>query len=403
MRIVHYHLAIDLERGGVVRAVLDLSGALAAAGTDVVLATPDPRDVPSDWPVIDLSVMTNGSDADIAAARNEGRPLVVRTPPPDRRAGRFSPAVLESHAALFTPETRLHLHGMWSPRSVGLGALARRHGVPYIISPHGMLDDWSMSQKRAKKRVFLWLAGRRWLDGAATVLCTAEAELQQARQWMPHDRGTSIPLIMDLEPFAEPVGPALAAARFPELSSGAPVCLFLSRIHVKKGVERLIDAVAALRKRGSDVRAIVAGSGDETYADGLRRRVRDQSLDEAISFPGFVRGEEKVSLYEASDLFVLPTSQENFGFVIFEAMAAGTPVVTTRGVDTWPEIEASGGGVIVDATPEAIAAEIEALIADAPRRAKMGAAGRAWARQHLAADVVVDRYLEMYRAAAVPR
>ncbi|MFK7960390.1 MAG: glycosyltransferase [Phycisphaerales bacterium] len=396
MRIVHYHLAIQLERGGVVRAVLDLSGAVAGAGTDVILATPDPVDVPDDWPVVDLSELTANPEFP------SGRPLVVRTPPPDRRGGRFSPTVLDAHTALFDDDTRLHLHGMWSPRSVQLGRLARARRVPYVISPHGMLDEWSMQQKQLKKRAYLWITGRRWLEGAATLLCTAEAELQQAQRWMPHNRGTSLPLIMDLEPFREPVGPELAAARFPEVASDDPVCLFLSRIHVKKGVERLIEAMAQLRSGGTPVRAIVAGSGDEDYSAALQRQVGERGLDDSISFPGFVRGREKVSLYEACELFVLPTSQENFGFVIFEAMAAGTPVITTRGVDTWPEIESSGGGVVVDATPEAIAKAIKELLGDPERRRAMGAAGRAWALKNLAADAVVERYLEMYRAAAHP-
>ena len=67
-----------------------------------------------------------------------------------------------------------------------------------------------------------------------------------------------------------------------------------------------------------------------------------------------VTGTDKLSLYRAADLFVLPTYQENFGFVLVEAMACGTCVLTTFNVDIWEEIQ-KGGATIVNNTPENIA------------------------------------------------
>jgi phosphatidylinositol alpha-1,6-mannosyltransferase len=96
--------------------------------------------------------------------------------------------------------------------------------------------------------------------------------------------------------------------------------------------------------------------------------------------------------------FALPTSQENFGFVFFEALASGTPVVTTRGVDTWEELVGSGGGVVAENNPRAFADALATLLTDPDRAARMGAAGRAWALRHFDHADTISDYEALYRA-----
>lgn len=141
---------------------------------------------------------------------------------------------------------------------------------------------------------------------------------------------------------------------------------------------------------------MIAGTGDASYERRLRALVDELGLADRVAFLGMVTGLAKVSLYQASDLVVLPTSQENFGFVVFEALASGKPLITTPGVDTWPEVEASGGGLIVAQDPAKIADAIASLLADPGRRAAMGDSGRAWALRELDPARVVQRFVDMY-------
>ncbi len=382
MKIVQYMSRIKLEDGGVVRAVLDLCGALAARGHDVTLLAGDSSDVPSTW--------RSGGD---------GLPRVHTV---QGRAGLLprltQPATLDARRIIHQADV-LHLHVPWDPICVQLGRIARQAGVPYLVGIHGMLDDWSMKQKALKKRLYLAIKGRRFLEQAAVVHCTAQAEREQSKKWYPNGRPVVLPLIFDLEEYVDLPGPQLARQAFASVipSTDLPVLLFLSRLHPKKQVDLLIEAAGELRRRGVAFKLLIAGTGDEPYEAQLRELVKERALTEEVAFVGFVTGKEKVSLYQAAHLFVLPTQQENWGFVLLESLACGTPLITTKGVDIWPELESTGGAVIADASPDAIADAVVELLADDRRRQSMGVKGRDWVLQNLTVERVLDRYEQLYR------
>lgn len=385
LRCAHYLSQVRLSAGGVVRAVLDLCATLAARGHDVTLLTYDPADVPAGW-----------------AAGEANSPRITTLKPP----GRFtkllpSAAMVRAREALADRQV-LHLHGTWEPTNLQFARLARRIKLPYVVTVHGMLDDWCMAQGGAKKRAYLALAGRRFFESAAAVQCTAKAELEQASKHFGTSRGVVLPYLVDLSPFETLPGPGVAQAAYPVVRTDLPKVLFLSRLHPKKGIEVLFEAAVLLRDRGKQIRVLVAGSGDAAYEAGLREVVRRLGMEETVKFLGLVTGVAKTSLFEAADVFVLPTSQENFGLVLPESMACRTPVITTRGVDIWQEVQ-SAGGVIVDATPAAVAAAIEQVLADPNRRREIGERGRRWVFDTLGPDQLIARYESLYRDAAARR
>lgn len=382
VKITHYLSRVDLAHGGVVRAVLDMCQLVAAHGHQVTLITHDDTDVPESW-----------------RGPFDDQPTLLKVDPPQGPLGRFRAEGLAAVEAAIAAADVLHLHTPWETTNLQLGALARRHRVPYVLTVHGMLDDWSMQQRQMKKRLFLSLAGRRLLERAHRVHCTASAEWDQARRWIPRARGEVIPLVFDLSPYRQLPGPDAARQRYPMLNDDAPKVLFLSRLHVKKGVDRLIEAAALVHQRGHGFRLIIAGSGEDDYVSELAGMVDRHGLTDITNFTGLVVGEDKVSLYQAADCFVLPTSQENFGFVFPEALATSTPVVTTRGVDIWPELEQSGGALIVDRDPPAIAAAIIELIDDPKRRERMGESGRDWVLRTFDSEQILRQFVGMYEGA----
>ncbi|MDB5321135.1 MAG: glycosyl transferase group 1 [Phycisphaerales bacterium] len=365
------------------RAVLDFCAIFASLGHTTTLVTSDATDVPTEW---------------LGGAA--GTPKVVVIDPPRGRLELLPRAAVARLDDLLRETDVLHLHAPWTASNTQFAAAARHLGVPYVLTLHGMLDDWSMAQKRLKKRIYLAIAGNRLLRGAAAIHCTAQAELEQASHWFSRERGVVLPLLFDLEAFRRLPGPALARARFPQLNGDRPALLFLSRVHPKKGLEQLIGAAGELRRRGTECEILIAGPGNEEYAARLQALATSLGVRDIVHFMGMVRGEEKLSLYQATDLFVLPTSQENFGLVLLESLACGTPVLTTSGVDIWQELQAAGAR-IADAAPEALATAIGELLSDRTGLKSRGDAGRRWVFERYEPRRLAGEYEALYRSVSV--
>jgi glycosyltransferase involved in cell wall biosynthesis len=379
-RCVHYLGRVRLQEGGVARALLDICGSLAARGHSVTLLTAEPTDVPPEW-----------------HQRAKDLPRALTIPEP----GPLHALPIEAEAAIRAAHV-LHLHTPWGISNLALARCAKQWQIPYIVSIHGMLDDWSLRQKWLKKSIFLWLAGRRFLAGAARVHCTAAAELTQAARFITAGSGVVIPYLIDLRSFVELPGPEHALNAYPELRETAPRLLFLSRLHPKKRPDLLIEAAAMLEKAGQACQLILAGPGEASYVAELQQLAQQRGLARRVLFTGMVHGLMKRSLFQAADVFVLPTSQENFGIVLVEAMAAGTPVVTTRGVDIWQELE-SAGAVIVDQDAAGVASALRSLIDDMPRARQRGQQGREWVFRELNAERVIGAYERLYDEASQER
>ena len=378
MKVLHWYRSMDLEMGGVVRAVLDISAAMADRGHEQVIATFDQADLESMW-------TSQGSNRS-----------VLEVTPSGRRRQPLEGASLERIEAELKGCDALHLHGVWDPACYQLSKSAFRAGIPYLVSPHGVLDDWCMKQKSLKKRLYLAMGCRRMLNNAKAVHCTAEGERQQATRWFNPERARVVPLVFDLDEYRVLPGPEEAHNAFPALFEGPPVLLFLSRIHVKKGLEHLVATAAELHSRGASVRVAIAGTGDLAYVERLQEQVASCGMEDVVHFIGFVSGTRKVSLYQAADLFVLPTHQENWGFVLLESLACETGLITTRSVDIWPELEASGGAVIVERSARAMADAIQPLLDQPTRLDTMGRRGREWVLSEQDADRVAELYIQLY-------
>lgn len=382
MKILHYMQSIDFRNGGPPRAVIDQVATMFARGHHASLATTVNRDVPQSW----------------RGQHDDACPVLIDLPTVRGPLGRFDRNSIDQIASVVSGFDVVHLHGVWEPSNLQVAAVCRTVGVPYAVSLRGMLDDWSMNQSGLRKRIYLFLGGRRYLESAAAVHCTAQAELEQSRKWFPRGNGVVVPNLIDLEPFTSIPEPDTALQQWPSMGGRVFNVLFLSRIQYKKGLEHLVDAVSILRGREHTVRVMVAGTGDKVYIDAIRQRAERVGVDDCFEWLGHVGGDLKLSLFAAADVFALPTSQENFGFVFFESLAAGTPVITTDLVDTCGEIEESGGGVIVGQTGDQFADAIESFITGIRDARTMGRSGREWVLENLSTDVVARRFEVVYES-----
>lgn len=381
MKICHaFTRMLEDEGGGLARSLFTLVHGLADRGHEVTLATASDSEFPGLWEATGHDGLT-----------------VAPLPPPSPGVEIFHRNALRHLEELFESADVLHLHGMWRLAAHQMAAHARRVDKPYVLTVHGRLDDWCMRQRGFRKRFFHLLFDRRNLAGAERVHVTAKAEAEQASRWIPHRRISIIPYLTDGNGLRHPPDPEIFLRAHPEVDPTVPSVLYLSRLHPKKGPDILIDAIGMLRRRGTRCRLLLAGSGDPAYVAALRARAAERVPDAV--FLGLVSGREKHSLFAFADLLALPTSQENFGLVITEALSQGTAVLTTHGTDIWSEVEAGGGALLVERNAAAFADAIEQMLRDRERLRDMGIAGRRWVRHWLDPNELLGRYEQMYEEA----
>ena len=328
--------------GGPIVSVHGLCRALAARGHDVhVFTTNVDGDGVSDVP---LGVAVPLDNVNVHYFASSFRRLY------------YSPAMKRALRGVRDFDV-VHLHSVFLWPTLAAARAARRAGVPYVVSPRGMLVPELIRRKsRFVKTAWLALFEKRTLLHASLVHFTSHQEQSDALRVVegsdPKGRaGVVIPNGVELPSAAE--GP-----RGDEL-------LFLGRINWKKGLDRLIEAMTML----PEARLVVAGNDEENYRASLPHA-------DNVRFIGPVSGDAKADLLRRAAALVLPSYSENFGNVVLEAMAAGTPVVVTPEVGLAEEVARAGAGIVTPNDPPQLAAALRALLADRARAEAMGRAGR---------------------------
>jgi glycosyltransferase involved in cell wall biosynthesis len=272
-----------------------------------------------------------------------------------------------THAAARAAERIVEGRRPRLPGGMGQAGAPDLHaGVPYVISPRGMLVPELIRQKsRAVKSVWLRLVERRNFAGAAAIHFTSQREWDDARQ-------IAIPLP---SPFVVPNGTEL-----PPLSN-APreddLVVSVGRVNWKKGLDRLIEAAALLPR----ARFVIAGNDEEELVPKLRALAASRGVESRVEFRGALSARERDELLARAAVFALPSHSENFGNVVLEALAVATPVVVTPEVGLAEEVQRAECGFVASGTPQEIAAAIGRLLDDATLRRAMGERGRAMVEQ----------------------
>jgi glycosyltransferase involved in cell wall biosynthesis len=328
LKILQMVRTLDPSTGGVVRAVLLLSGALARAGHQVEIVSLDLPDSP--W---------------LDATESKGWALGA-----SRSGYGYSASLMRWLRAEGGRFDHVIVNGIWQYHSFAAWRRYAGSPIPYYVFPHGMLDPWfrrTYPLKHLKKWLYWPWADYRVLRDASAVIFTSEQERIEARKsfWLYRCRERVSPLGV------EPPDPIHSGFRefflekYPALRN-TRILLFLGRLHLKKGCDLLLDALAHQRNSGEPLSLVLAGPDQEGWAE----RLRAQSARLALSFPiiltGMLEGATKTGAFEAADAFILPSHQENFGLSVVEALAAGVPVLISNCVNIWREIDADGAGYV---------------------------------------------------------
>jgi len=400
MKILDVICSLDPAGGGPQHTVRTMSQIWRTMGHQVDILTLDAADAPYLGPAMTVH-----------ALGKLGSP--TRKPGWSGAFDRYGYArgAAQKMAAIIHDYDAVLVHGLWNYASL----LARRvlvgSGVPYFVFAHGMLDPWHREKYPLKDRIkrLQWrLNEGALLANAHATFFTTQAELQLADQsYRPYKTNALLVGYGCKGPDIDRAGATEALnAAFPQLRE-RKFLLFLSRIHSKKGCDTLIRAFAQCRPELGDVDLVMAGPDQVGWTKELQDLAETLGVAQHIHWVGMISGAVKWGAYYAAEAFVLPSHGENFGIVVAEAMACGTPVIISDRVNLCDAVVRHGAGIVaphdLDSTIEAI--RQFAALTPAQRDAMAAAAVNCYQANYeldAAADRVVTAMQRLKNSTAAP-
>jgi glycosyltransferase involved in cell wall biosynthesis len=276
----------------------------------------------------------------------------------------------------------VHTHGY---RSDVVGArAARRLGIPVVSTAHGFTGGgW-------KNRLFQTIQCRSFRRSDAVIAVSRPLARELARRGVPGDRVHVLPNAYGTD--GARLEPAVARERL-GVSPGV-VCLgWVGRVTPEKGLDVLLDALPHL----DDLTLTVSVIGDGRSRPELERRAASASATGRLRWHGSVP--DAGSFFPAFDLFVLSSRTEGTPMVLFEAMAAGVPIVATA-VGGVPDVVSGEEAVLVPTEdPHALAAAIREVVGNPDAAAARARAARTRLEEQFGVPAWVEAHRGVYRSA----
>ena len=282
----------------------------------------------------------------------------------------------------------VHVNCCWMPACAFVQQMAQKHNIKVVLTPHGMLEPWIIKRHYwTRKLPALLLYQKAAIQNADCLQATAESEKANLLKLGYNSTIKIVKLGID----AESITMKTSWKKNKQL-------LFLSRVHVKKGINYLIEAADILRDELQGYKILVAGEGDADYVASLKQLIMDKGLQDIIQLIGGVYGDKKWELFQTSDFFVLPTNSENFGLAIAESLASGTPVITTVGTP-WNDLNSSNSGAWIEIGTQPLVYTLRRFLflSDEELEA-MGKNGRKLIETKYSAKVMAEEMMDVYKS-----
>lgn len=285
-----------------------------------------------------------------------------------------------------------HYHGVWLPCNHWCAAASRRKGKKYVLNPRGDLEVYRINYnkwKKIKKSIIWQLYAKKDTQNASCIIATSQQEANAVRS-----RGITAPIAI--------IPNGIEITNFPkEIAHNhrdKKVVLFLSRVNPIKGLELLIEAWSKLPDSLiKNWELHIAGNSDpQDYVHKLEDQIAQLGLENKIKLLGPITGEAKMNKYMNSDLFILPTFNENFGNVIAEAMMCECPAITTKNAP-WEILEEDKCGWWIDLSVDNLVSTLtEAMSLTDEERIELGIKSRQCIINHFSSESVAKQTKKVY-------
>ena len=291
----------------------------------------------------------------------------------------------------------VHLMGHWNMLNVLVYLLAKRTGTPYVICPAGELPIFGRS--RWIKKLFNAIIGYRLVREAAGHIAVTPDEIPAYERYgIKAECVTVIPNGVNEDDFQQ--GETDAFSRQFGLENN-PFILFMGRLNPIKGPDLLLEAFCLVAKQFPAYHLVFAGP-DGGLLTSLQQTTKERGIGNRVNFVGYIAGKDKANAYHEADFLVIPSRQEAMSIVVLEAGVSGTPVLLTDRCG-FNEVDAIGGGRVVQATVSGLAAGLAEMMNQKVNLAGMGEHLRYFVRNNFTWELSCQRYLALYNQIALSK
>jgi glycosyltransferase involved in cell wall biosynthesis len=285
----------------------------------------------------------------------------------------------------------IHQHGIWTPMSLYAQKIKRNSKLKSVIQPHGLLEPYRLNISKYKKKTAYHLFERCNLLNSSALVACSEDEAVKLKTMFPKN---------DVAIVFNGIAPDFFTEKSRKYSAnnGKKSMLFLSQIIPIKGLERMFRVIADIGVHYfAGWEFLIAGYGHDDYLKLLKNLVKELNLSDLVYFVGRKVGVAKIEIYDNSDIFILPTFNENYGIVVAEALARGIPVMTTTGTP-WEELNTLNCGLWVNNTNEGLKKGLLDILNLSKHQLRyMGSNGRRLVEDKYLWDRTTLRTIELYR------
>lgn len=266
--------------------------------------------------------------------------------------------------------------------------------IPYIITPHGMLEPWALSYKSNKKKLFYNLLEKSAINQASGIQVLASPEKNRIQSLEVKSPLFVIPNGIIADDFYKLSSSSVFLEQFPE-TQNRQLILFLGRIDPKKGLDLVAPAFANIHKKFPNTHLIIAGPDNVGYLPTVKGYFEELGCLSAVTFTGMLTGEMKYSALSAASLYVAPSYSEGFSMSILEGMASGLPCIFTNGCN-FPEAQETKTAHVVDINSKSIEKALLDCLQN-PREAKqMGDRARKFILENYTWDEIAKKLIVVY-------
>lgn len=288
----------------------------------------------------------------------------------------------------------VHTNTIFSPLISVVHCICNLKKIPYLVTPHGMLEPWALFYKTWKKKPYYNFVEKPLLQKANAIQTLASSEAENL-----HNLGLkhtiTIPNGIRIQEYQSFPKTKIFYRQFPQ-TINKTLILFLGRIDPKKGLNLLAPAFAKAHQHFPNTHLVIAGPDNINFMPTVKSYFEDQGCEDVVTFTGMLTGDLKLAALAAADLYVAPSYSEGFSMSVLEGMASGLPCIITKGCN-FPEAAEAKVAHVVDTDSESITDALINCLQNPQQAKEMGIAARQFIFNNYTWDIAAQKLVKLYQ------